>query len=210
MQKNTNLSIREVNFNVNDITAHIKKLKANKAHGHDGIPARVLKLCGGAISLPLHIIYKDCIARGYFPDKWKMANVVPIHKKKEKNLIQNYRPVSLLPICGKIFEKLIFDKLYPYIFNNGFIDDRQSGYRHGDSKVKQLLSITHEIYKAFNANKEMRAVFLDISRAFDKVWAEGLIFKLKRIGIEGDMLNILTSFLANRKQRVTLDGSCSE
>ena len=139
-----------------------------------------------------------------------MANVVPIHKKKDKNLIQNYRPVSLLPICGKIFEKLIFDNLYPYIFNNQFIDDRQSGYRHADSTVKQLLSITHEIYKAFDDNKELRAVFLDISRAFDKVWAEGLIFKLKRIGIEGDMINILTSFLANRKQRVTMDGICSE
>ena len=76
--------------------------------------------------------------------------------------------------------------------------------------MKQLLSITHEIYKAFDANREVRAVFLDISRAFDKVWAEGLIFKLKRIGIEGDMINILISFLANRKQRVTLDGVCSE
>ena len=139
-----------------------------------------------------------------------MANVVPIHKKKDKNLIQNYRPVSLLPICGKIFEKLIFDNLYPYIFNNQFIDDKQSGYRHADSTVKQLLSITHEIYKAFDDNKELRAVFLDISRAFDKVWAEGLIFKLKRIGIEGDMINILTSFLADRKQRVTMDGICSE
>ena len=210
LARTTNLSLSEVNFNENDIIVHIKKLNINKAHGHDGIPARVIKLCGGSIALPLYIIYKDCITRGYFPDKWKKANVVPIYKKKEKNLIQNYRPVSLLPIFGKIFEKLIFDKLYLYIFSNNFIDDRQSGYRHGDSTVKQLLSITHEIYKAFDANKELRAVFLDISRAFDKVWAEGLIFKLKRIGIEGDMLNILTSFLANRKQRVTMDGTCSD
>ena len=147
---------------------------------------------------------------GYFPDEWKKANVVTIHKKKEKNLIQNYRPISLLPICGKLFEKVIFDSLYSYIFNNNFIDDRQSGYRHGDSTVRQLLSITHEIHKSFDRNLEVRAAFLDISRAFDKVWADGLMFKLKRIGIEGDMINILTSFMANRKQRVTMDGVCSE
>ena len=208
--RTTDKSLMNVNFTENDILKHIRKLNINKAHGHDGIPTRVLKLCDGSITLPLRIIFKNCVARGYFPEKWKMANVVPIHKKKERNLIKNYRPVSLLPICGKLFEKVIFDSLYSYIFNNNFIDDRQSGYRHGDSTVKQLLSITHEIYKAFDANQEVRAVFLDISRAFDKVWAEGLIFKLKRIGIEGAMINIITSFLANRKQRVTMDGVCSE
>ena len=80
---------------------------------------------------------------------------------------------------GKLFEKIIFDNLYTYIFQNGFISDKQSGYRNGDSTIKKLLSITHEIYKAFDANEEVRAVFLDISRAFDRVWHEGLIHKLK-------------------------------
>ena len=86
----------------------------------------------------------------------------------------------------------------------------QSGYRVGDSTVKQLLSITHEISKAFDNSEELRVVFLDISRAFDKVWAEGLIFKLKRIGIEGHMINILTSFLEDRELRVAMDGVCSQ
>ena len=148
--------------------------------------------------------------KGYFPKKWKKANVVPIHNKNERSLIKNYRPVSLLPICGKIFERLILNNLYPYTFNNNFIDDPQSVYRCLDSTTKQLISITHGIYKAFDDSKKLRAVFLDISRAFDKVWADGLIFKLRRIGIEGDMLKILTSFLSDRVQRVTLDGVCSE
>ena len=106
-----------------------------------------------------------------------------------------------------MFERLILNNLYPYIFNNNFIDDRQSGYQIGDSTIKQLISITHEIYKAFDDSKELRAVFLDISKAFDKVWADGLIFKLKRIGIDGDMIDILSSFLSEREQRVILDGS---
>ena len=108
------------------------------------------------------------------------------------------------------FWKIIFDNLYPYIFNNNFIHDKQSGYRRGDSTVKQLISITHEIYRAFENDKEVRAIFLDISKAFDKVWTQGLIFKLKTIGIEGEILDILCSFLADRKQRVTLDGENSD
>ena len=87
--------------------------------------------------------------RGHFPKKWKKDNVVPVYKKNERNLTNNYRPISLLPVCGKIFEKLIFDNLYSYIFQNNFISDSQSGYRFHDSTVKQLLSITHEIFRAF-------------------------------------------------------------
>ena len=206
----TDLNLNDVNFSPNDITKHINKLNINKAHGHDCIPARIIKICGDSIADSLCIIFKKCLSEGCFPKKWKKANVIPIHKKNEKNLLQNYRPVSLLPICGKLFEKIIFDNLYTYIFGNNFINDKQSGYRRGDSTVKQLVSITHEIYKAFDDGKELRAVFLDISKAFDNVWSEGLILKLKKLGIDGEMIVILSSFLTDRKQRVTMDGVCSD
>jgi len=207
--KTTTLTLDKVNFTANNITDHIRKLNINKAHGHDEIPARLLKICDEAISFPLFLIFKNCISKGVFPKKWKKGNIIPIHKKNERNLITNYRPVSLLPICGKIFEKVIFDNLYGYIFKNNFISDKQSGYRKNDSTVKQLLSITHEIYKAFDDSHELRAVFLDISRAFDRVWHEGIIFKLKTIGIEGEMINILENFLSDRMQRVAMNGSTS-
>ena len=208
--KTTTLTLDKVNFTANDITDHIRRLNINKAHGHDDIPVRLLKICDNAISSPLYIIFRNCISKGKFPKKWKKGNIIPIHKKNERNLITNYRPVSLLPICGKIFEKIIFDNLYGYIFNNNFISDKQSGYRNNDSTVKQLLSITHEIYKAFDNSQEICAVFLDISRAFDRVWHEGLIFKLKSIGIEGEMINILGNFLSERMQRVAMNGSTSQ
>ena len=127
----------------------------------------------------------------------------------QKNIISNYRPISLLPLCGKMLERIIYDSLYPHFFGNNLITDKQSGYRRNDSTIKQLLSITHAIYKAFDNNQEIRAVFLDISRAFDRVWHEGIIFKLKQLGVEGDALNIIKSFLADRKQRVVLDGQVS-
>ena len=82
----------------------------------------------------------------------------------------------------------------------------QSGFKPGDSCISHLLSITHEIYKSFDDGLEFRSVFLDISKAFDKAWHEGVIFKLEQNGIYGDLLNILTNFLSNRKQRVVLNG----
>ena len=209
LKKKTEFSINTIKFTENNIVDHIRKLNINKAHGHDGLSSRILKMCDDSIGTPLFIIYKNCISKGYFPKKWKKANVSPIYKKNEKNLVTNFRPISLLPICGKIFEKLIYDNLYTYIYGNNFISDKQSGYRKGDSTVKQLISITHEIYKAFDESKELRAVFLDISRAFDRVWHDGLLHKLKQFGIHGEVLNIIKSFLSDREQRVVIDGICS-
>ena len=122
--KITDLSINNIGFTKSNITEHIRKLNINKAHGNDGITLRILKICDDSISTPLFMIYKNCISKGYFPKKWKKANVSPIHKKNERNLASNYRPISLLPICGKIFEKIIYDNLYCYIFKQGHLYSR--------------------------------------------------------------------------------------
>ena len=196
----------------NLILKHINELNINKAHGFDGISVRMIKICGTSISKPLRIIFRKCLETGYFPQSWKQANIIPIHKKNSKQDVKNYRPISLLPICGKIFEKIIFDKLYDYVFSNNLINDRQSGFRKNDSTIKQLLSITHDIFSAFDQMppKKVRAVFLDICKAFDKVWHSGLLFKLKRHGIRGNMLQIIESFLSHRLQRVSINGQNSE
>ena len=131
---------------------------------------------------------------------------------RNRELIKNYRPISLLPICGKIFEKIIFNNLYNYFNANNLITKNQSGFRPGDSTTNQLLYLVNEIHEAFENPKslEVRAVFLDISKAFDKVWHEGLIFKLRQNGIHGGLLKLFESYLHNRKQRVVLNGSFSE
>ena len=143
---------------------------------------------------------------------WKLANVTPIFKKGDKQSTKNYRPISLLPICGKIFEKIIFNNLYPYLNSNNLITKNQSGFRPGDSTTNQLLFLVDEIHQAFEDRNslEVRAIFLDISKAFDKVWHDGLIFKLKQNGISGSLLKLFENYLYNRKQRVVLNGSCSD
>ena len=97
------------------------------------------------------------------------ANVVLIHKKENKQSLKICRPISLLPICSKIFERLIYNEMFTFFTENNLISPNQSGLRPGDSCVKQLLAITHEIYKSFDEGFKVRGVVLDISKAFDKV-----------------------------------------
>ena len=208
----TDKNLHNINFDVHDILNIIKSLDVNKAHGYDNISIRMIKICGEAICRPLNMIFNECLRLGSFPDIWKKGNIIPVHKKNEKNLVKNYRPISLLPVCSKIFERLIFNSIYNYITINKLLSPLQSGFKPGDSCTNQLLSITHNIYSSFDHynSLEVRGVFLDMSKAFDKVWHEGLIYKMKCFGISGNLLNLLSSFLHNRKQRVILNGQISE
>ena len=135
-----------------------------------------------------------------------------MHKKGCKQSTKNYRPISLLPIFGKLFEKLLFDAIYEHLCINGLISPHQSGFRPGDSTINQLLLITQNIYRSFDEipSKETRAIFLDPSKAFDMVWYEGLIYKMESNGLHGNILQIVKNFLADRKQRVVLNGQCSK
>ena len=156
-----------------------------------------------------YISFFSCIELGIFPTDWKMANVAPARKRDDKQNVKNYRPVSLLPIFKKIFERLIYNEMYSFFTENDLISSNQSGFKQGDSCINQLLSITHDIYQSLDQGYEVRGVFLDISKAFDKVWHKGLIHKLKQNGIGGPLLKILTDFLKSRKQRVVLNGQHS-
>ena len=133
-----------------DIVKIIRSLDPNKAHGHDEITIRVIKVCASSIAKPLAI--RNCLESKCFRKEWKKSITVPVHKKRGKQLIKTYRPVSLLPICSNIFEKVIFNSLFKYLDDNNLSNINQSGFPQGNSCVHQPLSITHEIYKAFDAN----------------------------------------------------------
>ena len=150
--------------------------------------------------------FQKCISSGTFPNFWKYANIQLIHKKGNRRMKNNYRPISLLPICGKILEEIIFDNVYIFLNNNSIISKHQSGFRPGDSTICQLISITSTIYESFEIHNETRAIFLDISKAFEKVWYDGLIHKLKYNGISDNLLSIFQDYLLNRNQRVILNG----
>ena len=142
----------------------IKILDSNKSHGHDNISVRMLKICGVSVCKPLEIIFRTCLNHGKFPEEWKKANVVPVFKKGDKEGVKNYRPVSLLPICSKIFERIIYNNTYNYLIDNNLISQNQSDFKCGDSCISQLISIRHGILNSLDEGYEVRGVFLDISR----------------------------------------------
>ena len=206
---NTDNRLSTVSFSHKDVDKSIQNSNPNKAQDHDNISIRMLKICGSTIYRPLEIIFKEALSTGLFPSEWKKGNIVPIYKKGDKQVLKNYRPVSLLPICGKVFERLFFNEMFSFLLENNLVSPNQSGFKPGDSCINQLLSITHEIFQSFDEGFEVRSVFLDISKAFDKVWHKGLIFKLSQNGISGNLLGILSDFLSDRKQRVVRNGQKS-
>ena len=165
----------------------------------------MLKAFGTSVYKPLEIIFNQCPETGVFPSEWKKGNI----KKGDKQILKNYRLVSLLPICGKILERIMFNEMFESFIENKLISASQSGFKPGDSCINQLLSISHEIYSSFDEGLEVRSVFLDISKALDKVWHDGIIFKLTQNGISENLLNLLRDFLNERKERAVLNGQFS-
>ena len=156
------------------------------------------------------MIYNRSLQQGYFPARWKEANVTPIYKKEDRSSPSNYRPISLLSCIGKTMERCVHKHLYNYISQNNLLTPLQSGFISGDSTTNQLLNIYHMFCEAVDNGKEVRVVFCDISKAFDRVWHKGLLFKLAAIGCSKSLLRWFTSYLSGRRQRVVINGMISE
>ena len=186
----------------------ITSLDTNKAHGCDGISAAMIKICDQSVVEPLCCIFERCLETGVYPTKWKKTNVIPVHRKRCKQNKCNYRPISRILIFGKIFEKLLFDVIYDHLSKHELIIPHQSGFCPGESTINQLLLITHNIYRAFDEtpSREKRAIFLDLSKALDTIWHEGLAYNLTANGLSGNILKILKDYLADPKQKVLLNG----
>ena len=133
-------------------------------------------------------------------------------QKRKTKLLKKYRPISLLPIFNKVCERVIYNSLFNHFVSNKLSTSSQSGFLPGDSSIAQLLAIIHEILTIFDSNlpADVRGVFSDISKAFDKVWHKGLLYKLKYYGVEGELLSLLECYLRHRKQRVVLNGQNSD
>ena len=147
----------------------IQTLDSNKAHGHDGM---TLKLCSSSIIKSLSLIFQNCLNSGTFPVDGEKDNIVSAHKKNNKQLVNNYCPVSLLPICSKMFEKLIFGSIFVFLKENKLLNSEQSGFTENGSCIYQLVSVTHNIFEAFDTNSllQVRRAFVDFSEALERVW----------------------------------------
>lgn len=199
----------DIEISVCDIKDIAQLLLPNKATGPDSISPTLLKEGNNTLFQQLVKLFNKSLRLSYFPESWKLANVIPVHKKGDVSDPANYRPISLLSSISKIFEKCVFKYFYNYIHENRLISPVQSGFTPNDSAVYQLVDLYDCFCRALDDGKEVRVVFCDISKAFDRVWHKGLLHKLKNIGVGGLVLSWFQSYLGDRTQRVALEGSCS-
>ena len=188
----------------------LRVLKTGKAACPDSVNNIILKELAQPLSSPMSDLFNYSLASGKVPASWKQANVTHIFKKDNPSDDTNYRPISLLSTIGKALEKIIHKYLYNYFHENHVITTLQSGFVPGDSTVNQLADLYNTFCKALDEGKEVRAIFCDISKAFDRVWHKGLSFKLKAAGVSGSLLNWFCDYLNDRRQRVVLPGGNSE
>ena len=201
--------LENITITEQEVSDIICSLDVHKSTGHDGISARLLKEARLEITPSLTTLYNFCLANNRFPNEWKKSNVLPLFKNGTKDICSNYRPVSILPVISKIFERIVFKHVYNFFHRHKLITCHQSGFRPNDSTVNQLAYLYHIFCEAIDIKKDIRIVFCDISKAFDRVWHKGLLYKLSTLGINGNLLSFFSNYLSGRQQRVIIKGQCS-
>lgn len=166
----------------NEVANEIKNLNKGKSPGHDLIDAKVAKNLTWKSILYLTNVYNSILRLDYFPVKWKMAEFIMILKTgKPENNISSYRPISLLPIFSKIFEKIFVNRLLPVLERKNIIPNHQFGFRLKHGTPEQCHRIANTIINSFERKQFCSAVFLDVQQAFDRVWHLGLLHKIKKL-----------------------------
>lgn len=205
-----NAFLNTCTFEENEILRAINKIKVNKTPGPDRISPRIIKEAKNELIKPLSMLFSKSLSTGKVPDEWKLANVTPIFKKGDKSQSQNYRPISLTSIVGKLMESLIRDKTVAFLENNNIIKDSQHGFRNKRSCLTNLLDFFHHVYNLFDDTRAVDVIYLDFQKAFDKVPHKRLINKVKAHGITGNLVSWIEDWLSDRKQRVVINGKSSD
>ena len=174
------------------------------------IPISVIKKCSPVLSPILAKHFNHLMKIGEFPDPLKLGKISPVFKKDNEELMKNYRPVSTLPIFGKIFEKVIYVRLYNFFVSQGILHNKQFGFRKNHSTTHALNYSISQIKNALNKNEHVLGIFIDLSKAFDTIDHEILLKKLEHYGIRGRALSLLASYLQNRIQVVSVLAETSD
>lgn len=181
----------------------------SKSSGMLMLGTRILKECMIQAFAQLTRLFNQCIEKGIFPQKWKVAMVTPIPKGSKKPTVENIRPISLLPCPGKILENIIHKRLYTYLESNELLCREQSGFRRNHGTHNPIIDLTDYINKQFNDGGFVVCIFVDLAKAFNSLDCQVLVEKLSRLGIRENVLKLLADYLGDRKQFVNLNGSIS-
>ena len=203
-----NENIGDMNVSPEIVKERLEALNRFKESGPDNIHPHVLKET--SVCVPLSMIFKESLEVGETPEDWRSANVTPIFKKGDRNDPANYRPVSLTSQVCKVLESIVREKMFEHLKSNNLLSNEQHGFREGRSCLSNLLTTLEDWTNILEDGDCVDVAYLDFRKAFDLVSHNHLLLKLKKHGINGQILNWIKAFLENRKQRVVIRSSKSE
>ena len=188
-----------------EINKIIKSLKTKNSYGYDEIPIKILKVSAPCIISPLTYICNKSLSSGVFPKRLTYAVIKPVYKKGDKLLTANYRPITLLTSFSKIFEKLIYSRLYKHICTKNIVVQEQYGFKINSSTEAASYDVINNIAKAMNNRLSVEGILRDLEMAFDCVNHGILVDKLQFYGISGKFLPLIQSHLRGRNQKILID-----
>jgi hypothetical protein len=197
-------SIKIIPVTATEIKSIIRSLKPKNSSGYDDIRSKILKTCASTISLPLSFICNHLLHAGIFPDRLKIAVVKTLHKKGDNHNMRNYRPLSLLPIFSKVFEKAMHSRLSHHFYTNNILVPEQHAFTKGMSTEDAAFKLTDSVFRPLNQKLHVGGIFCDLSKAFDCINHEILLMQLHFYGIQGVTIDWFRSYLTNRRQKVEI------
>ena len=210
VDRNFMQELNTVRISSDKISKAIDRLKSSKSQGPDNIHPMLLKECKKALLPPLKCIFEKSLEERKIPEIWKSAHVTAIFKSGSKSKPENYRPISLTSVPGKLLERIIRDEIVKHMTDNNLFAKSQHGFLAGKSCVTQLLEFLEDVTTALDRGEDVDVIYLDLSKAFDRVPHKRLLKKLWGYGIRGNTHAWIRDFLSNRTQRVKINGSYSE
>ena len=182
----------------------VSQLKPKTSTGLDGISNWFLKKIVNILKGSLCVVFNKSLSSSEYPELMKVAKVIPLHKTGETNVLDNYRPISLLPVISKVLEKMVYKYTVSHLNENNVLYSRQYELRRKHSTVDAVMNFTAEVLTSFSDNRMVLSVFIDLRKAFDSVSHSTLFRKLEQIGIRDLELNWYKSYISGRKQRVSI------
>ena len=199
-----------VDVSISEIKKQLSKTKGRSAPGQDCIRYTVLKQCSEIVFANLEQIYNICLQTGYFPEPWKqaMGTMIPKPNKNHK-ITTNYRPISLLSFIGKLFEKILANRIKGELEKRKFFSQWQLGYRNKRCAMEHILRLTDDALTGLQANRLGVAVFI-VEKAFDSVWHNGLRYKLMNSELPNKIIRLMSSFISDRTITVKINDEMSD
>lgn len=209
---NSSLEIKldNIKFTEKEVIKALGEFKPNKSPGIDKISTTYALQIKEIIAKPLTLLFNRLMEKNIVPTDWKEANITPIFKKGEKSNVENYRPVSLTVLFGKVMEKIIKEHIEKFILTAKLIKVSQHGFMKGRSCMSNLLLFQNSVINMIDEGSSVDIIYLDLQKAFDKVPHSILLQKIRGMGIEGKVSDWIENWLSHRKQRVVIGESFSD